>query len=170
MHMYDIKRYLNIKIKQNFIGPFILKYEYLKNIKSLSIDIRNKYCHHRDKNNFLFQIKKFNKPLYKIIMHSGLHLSTLGGPDAEGFKCKSFSHSEFNIENKKIGYNKNCCNNNLHNSYKYRKNNNIHFNEKKYYKINYDEDFFIDDYMFEEIKNNKKKYAHFFIFEKPYLN
>ena len=94
-HMMHIKYYLNIKNMNDFIGTFVLSYHNLKTIDSLSVDIRHKYCHNRSCKNLLSVIKKNNKEnIYKIVENGGLHLSTLGGPDSEGYKCKAYSHCE----------------------------------------------------------------------------
>jgi beta-1,4-mannosyl-glycoprotein beta-1,4-N-acetylglucosaminyltransferase len=169
IHMHDIKRYLNCKKINDFIGTFIVRYQYLEKIESLSVDIRDKYCHHRSISN-LHKICINNKLLYKVIVNGGVHLSTLGGPDSEGYKCRAYAHSEYNNNNLLIGKSKNICNNNLHNSRKYRLDNNFKFKKDDYFNINYNDDFKVGEYLLDEIKNNKHKYGHLFIFEKPYID
>jgi beta-1,4-mannosyl-glycoprotein beta-1,4-N-acetylglucosaminyltransferase len=172
-HMLDIRYFLNNKNIVDFIGMFVLRFNNLKNINSISLDIRHTFCHHRSINDLEYKIKTNNKQnKYKIIKKGGLHLSSYGGFDSQNYKTRAYSHIEYNKNNDKLNNEINTCDSNLHNSTKFRNDSNFDkwFNFSTYFDIDYNDNFNVEEYILDEIKENKEKYAHFFIFKQPYLD
>ena len=168
----DIKYYLNSKNSMSFFGNIIFNYKTFNTIKNHS-SFRNDYCFHRSILNVSDTIHQNNlSDKYFIIEKSGLHLSSYGGKIMSKAKLYAYSHIEDNPTNKKLNNDIPVRCNNLHNSKKYRENVRIgslsRFDET-YYDIDYD-NFDPPDYVFDEIKNNKEKYSHLFIFRNPILD
>jgi len=171
-HLNDFRYYLNnTDEKKEFIGPFMLKYCKLKTINNLQKEIRSVYCNHRSYDDFMRNKKnRYNE----IIKHSGLHLSSFGGPRAVSYKVQSFSHSE--CDNKDADRIKNFVIYSpllLHNNEKHRLQSGFYnwfkFDNIDRIKSKEDiENYKLDDRLFDEIKNNKMKYISFFILDKGY--
>ena len=175
-HILDIKYYLNNKNIRSFFGNVIFKYKQIDKIKYHSL-FRNKFCFHRSIEDVSRTIQQNNlKKTHKIIENSGIHLSSYGGRNMSTIKLYAYSHIEDNKEQIKLNNNIQIIADNLHNSKTYRDTHNMTelSNYDKYY---YDienkldsKDYNVPDYAFEEIKNNKEKYTHFFIFKNPILD
>ena len=175
-HILDIKYYLNNKNIRSFFGNVIFKYKQIDKIKYHSL-FRNKFCFHRSIEDVSRTIQQNNlKKTHKIIENSGIHLSSYGGRNMSTIKLYAYSHIEDNKEQIKLNNNIQTIADNLHNSKTYRDTHNMTelSNYDKYY---YDienkldsKDYNVPDYAFEEIKNNKEKYTHFFIFKNPTLD
>lgn len=171
-HTPDIKYYLNAKNIRSFFGNIVFNYKIFNSIKSHS-SFRNNYCFHRSISNVKDTIQKNNlTDKYFIVENAGLHLSSYGGKIMSKAKLYAYSHTEHNPLNKKLNNNIPVKCYNLHNSKKYREEVRIgslsRFDET-YIDINYD-DFNPPDYVFDEIKNNKEKYSHLFLFRNPIID
>ena len=169
-HLLDIKYYLNNKKINSFFGNIGMKYNVLKNLENHSY-FRNKYCFHRSIEDVTRIIRQNNKiKNYKIVENAGIHMSSYGGLLMLKTKLLAYSHTENNIDNKRIG-NDIPISDNKHNSKKYRESSdfNKYINYDDYFDIDYNK-FDVPDYIFEEIRKNKEKYSKFFIFKKPILD
>ena len=163
--LYDIRYYLNYIPTEFITGTFLIRYKHFKNIVNYSINIRKKFCGHYSTEGF-----KNNFKNSFLIEKAGVHISFMGGNEASKYKIQSYSHSEYDNLNENRIDNIIVYNLNNHNSKKYRES--VGFSKwtdfTKYYNLTIDK-FIISDILLDEIKQNKEKYKHLFLFDKPYL-
>ena len=170
-HMIEYRYYFNYKLtdkEREFIGTFMIKYNTLKNIKNIQLDIRNKYCCHRSYNS----VTKNKNNNIIFLKQAGLHLSSFGGTHCLIYKLQNYSHSEHDDQTKSRITNNPIISsshifennekwrikNNFYNWYNFNNIDNIDYKNFKNYKLN--------NNLFDIIKNNRMDYTNFFLFEK----
>ena len=168
-HMKEYNYFLNHKDIKEFMGTVMIKYIKFKKYDNIQTKIRDIYCNHRSYN---AMINKYMNDDIIILKNSGLHLSSFGGSHCLVYKIQNYSHEECDDKDKKriiddvpmykIYFNEN--------KEKWRINNNFYnwYNMNDIHKIDADKfiDYTLNSDIFDEIKNNKLNYTHFFLFTK----